>query len=1034
MSGTFNLPQTLLGGEAFVSLAELVADLTEKKDVSGTDAAYGVGMTYTEMANLVDAFGLPTMVKLARKGKLDVSASSLMYAIPLDKIQALSEPVVIGRDLGSDLTTSDGETLAAGSTKLIDALFTGYNDISKNMTQVGGARIVNDLSVALGSGYDFPEGPKLNAINWVDLSAVSAAKNIRFDSNSAVSDVSAVFDLFFTSPLGGVTREENYVTGADPSLNYDIGTDAAVTGHNHANRSRDYLNFLNLMTPIPSFKEIKVLSARTDNSFCVGPYLEAGLFKTEVGLGKTYLTTADALKNEIRFGATSGIRSTKNQMSVNPGVAATNLPNLTNEFAIMKNYGFTSSKVAEAYALELASGLTNGEGNASGSNAGAIQNQFASVFGATGGLVDQVTDYGAIEVFDNTKGFKYADISRATGIASFADYLAQIKAFIESDPDYNWSSSGIVAPTTYVGSAKETWDKHKARLASDPRLSKYTPVSAAKDEALRILLETTQGASNNYAENDISLSLGAGVTGAIIDVNGNLVKVDGTPFTASEQNIHTLAHKHGWTDYRDVYGERNGTGLFMMDDVYNVRSRIPALDMVGTGVTDLNFAKLTNAGLSQGRKVLQKNKLHQTFAAASTDGISSASSAADISLSTHFTPAHFQSMFFDYSDLQHTANVALRYYDLSNAGTGAADISANMYEFNGVTVFRNTFRHLDAEIQVRPTSYDVSSQSSPLDWVYGVLVKGSFQTAKQALAEITSWSPVPPALFCDVSDVTGFVEQNTRITRAATAGVLGYNNDDAEYDNRSLPGCMTHVMANYLIRKDSSDQHLIEDHEIIDLLELHPDETIKALSSLSTGLVQPGEATLNTITHWTGQAAASTNVDTTSSTEVLTRRILKLLVVYGKSVGLFNTILGTKGPRVAIDAYEEEVINWAKKTTNSLALFGEWSDTFLANQHLSYWIPYLQQFTPAQIANEVALDDDILNTSAQAQTLMLGLLLAATKGNLGSSSVNGAATRVAGLNAFYDAGVPKAFIDIAWTAKGTNTFTNLSGSKYGGDI
>ena len=71
-------------------------------------------------------------------------------------------------------------------------------------------------------------------------------------------------------------------------------------------------------------------------------------------------------------------------------------------------------------------------------------------------------------------------------------------------------------------------------------------------------------------------------------------------------------------------------------------------------------------------------------------------------------------MFFDYTDLQHTANVALRYFDLSSVGAGAADISANMYKVNGVTVFRNTFRRLDADIQVRPTTYDVSSQEHPL--------------------------------------------------------------------------------------------------------------------------------------------------------------------------------------------------------------------------------------------------------------------------------------------------------------------------------
>lgn len=319
-----------------------------------------------------------------------------------------------------------------------------------------------------------------------------------------------------------------------------------------------------------------------------------------------------------------------------------------------------------------------------------------------------------------------------------------------------------------------------------------------------------------------------------------------------------------------------------------------------------------------------------------------------------------------------------------------------------------------------------------LDWVYGVLVKGSYTNARDALAQITSWRPVPVSIYVDVEDVTGYVAPATRVTQATAAGVADYDTDDAAYDNRNLPGCMVHVMANYLIRRAGELHPLIESHELIDLLELHPDEAIKALSAVTTGNDVGTESNrlLNTINRWTGTATDTEDVNTTVDAERLTRNILKLLVVYGKSVGLFNTLLGTKGVRVAVDAYEEEVVTWADVTDNELAVFGSGSEAFLANQHLAYWIPYLQQFTPAELAEEVRKDDDLLNTSALSQTLRLGLLLAATKGQLASASAAGAASRIAGLNAFFAAGIPKAFVDLAWTAKGTNQFTNLAGSNY----
>ena len=61
---------------------------------------------------------------------------------------------------------------------------------------------------------------------------------------------------------------------------------------------------------------------------------------------------------------------------------------------------------------------------------------------------------------------------------------------------------------------------------------------------------------------------------------------------------------------------------------------------------------------------------------------------------------------------------------------------------------------------------------------------------------------------------------------------------------------------------------------------------------------------------------------------------------------------------------------------------------------------------------------------------MLGLLLAATRGTLVSARPQDADARIAGLNAFHNAGIPRTLVDIAYTYRGTNVFTNMVGSKY----
>ena len=156
--------------------------------------------------------------------------------------------------------------------------------------------------------------------------------------------------------------------------------------------------------------------------------------------------------------------------------------------------------------------------------------------------------------------------------------------------------------------------------------------------------------------------------------------------------------------------------------------------------------------------------------------------------------------------------------------------------------------------------------------------------------------------------------------------------------------------------------------------------------------------------------------------------ILQAIVHYGKSADFFKAI--GANARLSIDAFEEEVKQWASDMGNSMGVFGDDADVFSMVQHLGYWVPYLSQYEPEEIAQEAANDDDIQNISDEARALLLGLLLAATKGTLTSSRPTDATARVNGLNAFHAAGVPKTLVDIAFTLKGINVFANLKGSNY----
>ena len=160
------------------------------------------------------------------------------------------------------------------------------------------------------------------------------------------------------------------------------------------------------------------------------------------------------------------------------------------------------------------------------------------------------------------------------------------------------------------------------------------------------------------------------------------------------------------------------------------------------------------------------------------------------------------------------------------------------------------------------------------------------------------------------------------------------------------------------------------------------------------------------------------------------------MVQYGKSVSLFKTVAtaietANSSADLVVDAYLQELSDYFLGGITGQVTFGDSSSAaYATNQHLGYWMPYLATLTPAQIAARVANEEGLLTIESDNQIKVLGLLKAATKGKLGSAVAADAPARITGLNAMFDAGVPKAFVDLAWTERGVNGYTNFAGSKY----
>ena len=138
-----NFSSAVLQGSAFAALADLVADLAGQKDLSNT-----VGLTYTELQNLVSSFGFETMAKLGRSGKVDASGE-FFWALPLDEVQKLNVPVVIGTDIVTAALADKDKNLPSGDEHFIIGLAKGYVDISEN--KVTGGIPIDDQGVAISS-------------------------------------------------------------------------------------------------------------------------------------------------------------------------------------------------------------------------------------------------------------------------------------------------------------------------------------------------------------------------------------------------------------------------------------------------------------------------------------------------------------------------------------------------------------------------------------------------------------------------------------------------------------------------------------------------------------------------------------------------------------------------------------------------------------------------------------------------------------------------------------------------------------------
>lgn len=340
-----------------------------------------------------------------------------------------------------------------------------------------------------------------------------------------------------------------------------------------------------------------------------------------------------------------------------------------------------------------------------------------------------------------------------------------------------------------------------------------------------------------------------------------------------------------------------------------------------------------------------------------------------------------------------------------------------------------------------------------LRWMWGGLVRPASSSDKDALSKMTKWSPIPPVLYVDTKDIKDYEAAATQVANRGSDTSI--DTTKAEYTNRNRPSAMTHVLTHFFLDPsfaatakssygtgDVTGAPTVAEKStaLSSLIAVDQAGVLAAIRGLKTGN--------QTTTSRVGAGVLDVYGATTtlgSVTRQIIVQVLTSIVQNGGDPSLFKELasaveasdvqyLTTGGVSDAvadliIDAYILELDNWMA-TRGDETTFGTGTGAYSTNAHLGYWLPYLRLLSAKQIATRAIEEDGLINITASSQIKVLGLLKAATNSKAGSNLSSDSAARITGINAFFDAGVQKAFVDLAWTERGVNSFTNFSGTKY----
>lgn len=1173
----FDIPGTTLGGSAFKGLAELVADLAAKKDtkddvdVSNVD----IGLTFFEGQNLVDAFGYTSIMSLARAGKItDLSNSTVPYFLPSSKVADMTSPVVLTSAFADDVSLDEDSRNATGQ-QMIAGLIRGYSDIAYNKSVVvdsgnsdyrdNAGNISTDVSgVAEGTNankHGWPHGSKLDAINWTDMSSVYHAKNIKFASeNSSSVDFSSVLTLFTTNatalPLSAtelVQAQGNKFTQAQfvadgkiaegtlaaaidaDRSGYDLGGRANTAGissveldsaNQQKHINRDYMMLYNMFEPAPTGAMVWAHSSLkspvgTGLLGDMSPYLKAGLFKDYFGKNKTALTQIADFAAEI-----------SNQVGYRAGYTK---ESKINEFIVCKDYGFNASEVKKEYAMDL-SGIDTEQIGAR------VREAFEDVFGATGSLADQLTNYGLKTSFGDSDGVLLIDVSSANDVKGYAELVQKFTDFIENDPDHAYSTAGIVDPTGSGKNRKTDWEEAQARFVYDPRIAS-ADISAAKDKQLRVFLETLKGVlatpsssgtysgatgsdasfndvtaepavlpgsagmntntgpAGSYALNEIYAGISGGLTypphlahlSELTGVTGGISSiVDGKPIFANmlptvaiggakgstTANTDILGDnaknplrfsgadvsgaivsgvyvptyqrwaegKGNWTDPEFIWGDHSSTdGLFFLDSMYNIRSRIPGLDLIDTNASTSNLKSMKDTTLENSRSLLALIASDQTASMVpNTNGLNTVSGGADgdrtivpnaFRPADFFSPATLFKNFVNPNNFEQAAHVVLRYFDVADLAIDELSNEDKTMKFGYVK--NNTVYYPTIPVSIRGSSYsDLSGNSTTYEdnyntmmwlWDYAMGVHADEKEAIKAIVDMQR----PMSIYVDEKDHSAYEKPADQVAAARAVQNFLFTTTDAVRVNEQRPEIMVHALIHFLLsnkfRASGTKTSTQTVGAVLNLMELYNKEALQALKTLATGDQTTNSLEGGHLSIFTGAVDLDANVSDVFDA------LLTAVVHFGKSKEQFMAIAQASGKTVEdaiIDAFDNDIDKLEENTTN-FGIFNDGSTSYHpVVKHLSFWLEYLSLLTPAQLAARAVNEDGLLSSSLKSQVKMLGLIQAACKGKAASFTINDDAVRKEGINAFYNAGVQVQFMTLEYSSGGADKKINLGGTLY----